>query len=357
MTNREDVIEYVPFSVLDKSDPFYASLRRAYPGFDEWMDGKTAADESAYVTRDEVTDGIIAMLYLKDEDGVDADVVPSLRGRRLKIGTFKVDLDHHTSLGKRLLAMALRAFAEGGYDYAYVTMFENSGTRSLEDLLERYGFTPYGRKGGESVLVKRRPAALALGGSPYASFPFVEVSVASDYLLSIRPEYHQRLFGEVQLRSEGGIPVPDETSINAIEKVYLSGGFGVGDLRPGDHLVIYRTSDEQGPAYYRAVVSSICTVTDVRDISSFASEASFLSFIGERSVFTGDELHSFWNSRKYPWVISFLFNFPLGIYPNRKRLLDEGVIEPGRIVCNKISKENFERILEMGEANEGYVID
>ncbi|MCI1934698.1 MAG: hypothetical protein LKJ31_06320 [Atopobiaceae bacterium] len=357
-TSREDVIKRVPFSTLNLNDPFFSSLRGSYCGFDEWFQRKATSHAEAYIAWDRGSTGIIAMLYLKKEDGSDTDVTPPLKGNRLKIGTFKVDFDHHTSLGKRLLAIALRKFARENYCYVYVTMFENSTTSSLENLLGKYGFVAVGKKENEIVLAKKRPKSFSSNYNPYTFFPFVDTNAASNYLLSILPKYHLRLFGEVQLRSEQSIPISDEAPINTIEKIYLSGSSAAQELSSGDHIAIYRTGDGHGPARYRAIISSICTVTDVHHISSFSSKDAFFKFIKNKSVFTKNELDTFWNSKKYPWVVSFLFNFPLTTYPNRDRLLKEGIIEEAdRTVCNRISRQNFEKILEIGKANEGYVIN
>lgn len=299
------------------------------------------------------------MLYLKEESDVDEDITPHLTKRRLKIGTFKVDFSHHTSVGKRLLAIALRTFAESGCEYAYVTMFDADSTESLRKMLGRYGFIDAARKtspvGRESVWIKRRPSAEEANG--YANFPFVMPNTGRDYVLAIRPEYHVRMFGDVSLQSERNVPVLDMTSINTIEKIYLSNSPTVPNMRPGDHVVIYRTSDRPKGARYRSVVSSVCTVTEVRNLSSFDDEDAFLEYVKGRSVFTREELEGFWCSRQYPWMISMLFNFPLGRYPTRGELLDAHLIPQGRMVCVPIPKESFKKIIRLGEVNEGYIID
>lgn len=108
----EDHIRKVSFSELNLHDPFFTSLRNAYQGFDDWFDRKSAEGEKTWVSRNRDSGHLQAMLYIKIEDDFDESAQPPLRGRRMKIGTFKVDYDHHTSLGKRLLAIALREFAE-----------------------------------------------------------------------------------------------------------------------------------------------------------------------------------------------------------------------------------------------------
>lgn len=355
-TARIDPIVPESFSRLDSTDPFFSTLRKSYAGFDKWLDRKASAGEIAYISRDAFSGLIIAMLYLKEESGVDSTICPSLSGRRQKIGTFKVDFEHHTSLGKRLLATALRKFAESECEYSYVTLFRNADTLALERLLNRYGFSEFGHKGDEVVLVKRRAEAPIV--NPHASFPFVDLEHGNDYLLSIRPEFHVRMFGEISLQSERVIPVPDDVAINTIEKVYLSGSSDAQKLEAGDHIIIYRTSDQPGRAYYRAVASALCTITGVTNINDVRDEDSFLTLLKGRSVFDDSELDDFWNSRRYPWIISFLFNIPFSAYPNRKALLENDIISfDERIVCTPISKRSLKTVLGLGSIHEGYVVD
>lgn len=359
---RQDAIRSVPFADLDVEDPFFTSLRNDYnPGFDEWFARKATQGEHAHMVLD-VDGAPMAMLYLKEESDRDDGITPTLTKRRLKIGTFKVDFDHHTSIGKRLLALALRRFATSGCEYVYLTVFDNPRTMTLRNLLGQYGFTKIGIKRDgdreEEVWAKRRPTSRTLTMDARKTFPFMSMKSGSTYLLAIRPEHHAKMFGEVNLRSEIATPVPDSIPINTIEKIYLSAAWNAERLRPGDRVLIYRMSDIPGKAHYRSVVTSVCTVTDTRPMDSFPDKAGFLAFIKGRSVFSDAELDSFWWKRKYPWIISMVFNFPLHRYPNRKALIEHGMItEKQRLVCEPIKSETFERIIGMGGVDEGYVVD
>ncbi|MEK0226343.1 hypothetical protein [Bifidobacterium mongoliense] len=352
---RDDAIKDIGFTELNLADPFFSSLRNAYAGFDDWAGRKAAARERAWVSFED--DGrISSMLYLKSEDGIDETTAPSLTGKRLKIGTFKVDFNHHTSIGNRLLAIAMRQFAQGDYLYAYVTMYDTPNTRGLKRRLAQYGFTQTGRKDNEELWTKRRPDPVET--DPYAIFPFVIGNQGVDYLLAIEPQYHVKMFGEVNLRSEYGIPVKDTVSINTIEKVYLSAGWNVPHLNLGDHLIPYRKTDRLGQGRFRSVVSGVCTISGVRNIQDFSHEGEFLDFIHGRSVFSEEELHRFWNSKRYPYLISFLYNAPFRRYPNRAALLDQRIInEEERIVCEPIGKQAFRQIMQMGGVDEGYLVD
>lgn len=350
-----DPMQEVLFSSLDLEDPFFRSLRDSYDDFERWFKRKSDAGERTLVAREPQGGKLIAMLYLKTEDGIEPGVTPELSGPRLKIGTFKVDLDHHTSLGKRLLAIALRRFAKSGLPRIYVTMHDNDGTRGLRRLLKQYGFNHIGMKRGEEVWEKTRPSREE--NDPYRSFPFLTSTNQKHYVLAIRPEYHQRMFVE-RLRTEKSIPIEDEICTNTLEKLYLSGALNASFLMPGDRIAIYRTSPRGSSAEFTSVISSICTVTEVRNIHSFRTKEEFFSFIKGRSVFTNEELEQFWNRKRCPYIICMLYNFPLKRHPIRKTLIEEGVINRStRLVCEPIDGKRFGRILTLGEADESYVVD
>lgn len=360
-----DVISKRPFAALRLSDPFFDSLKDSYPEFGGWFGRKAAAGAEAYVSYD---DGhLAAMMYLKEEDDIDSSVNPTLTKRRLKIGTFKVDFEHHTALGKRLLFIALHRLVDGGFNYAYLTMHPQKEVKQLRELISQHGFQLIGHKTAdhEEVWAKWKPLQPNLGddsADPRAIYPFVDVAAGRDWILAIHPEYHRRMFGNIDLRSETDIPVTDERSINTIEKVYLSQSPQASGLRQGDHIVIYRTNDQKGPAYFRSVVSAVCTVTEVRGSSSFGSEDEFRKFVRGRSVYSDAELHKCWaDSRAYNsvfTVISFLYDFAFDHRPTRGDLLETRIIaKDDRVVCLPISKDRFRRILKLGESDEGYLVD
>ena len=90
---RDDSINQVYFSNLDLNDPFFNSLRASYRDFDAWFLRKAELGERAFATFDE-GNALVAMMYLKPEEGTDLDVTPPISGRRLKIGTLKVISTH-----------------------------------------------------------------------------------------------------------------------------------------------------------------------------------------------------------------------------------------------------------------------
>ena len=339
------------FRKLTWTTPFSIALNTLI--FDEWFSRKATGGESAYFAFDS-HNNLIAMLYLKEESGLEEGVTPRMDFPRLKIGTFKVDFDHHTGIGKRLLAIALREFAKSGQDFVYVTMHDNENTSSLAKLLYKYGFSFWGSKDQETVLYKTRPCS---DDDTFSRYPFVSRSLGNCWILSIRPEYHKKLFGDVHLTSESGQPKIDERCLNSIGKIYLSRSPNASKLAAGDKVIIYRTTDYEGPAYYRSVVTSVCTVVKVINLDFFRDEEDFLKKVRGKTVFTLEELRCFWQTKRYPWLICLLFNFPLERYPNRKQLLDCGFIDGGRLVCERISQDAMDGIMALGNADESFIVD
>lgn len=84
---------------------------------------------------------------------------------------------------------------------------------------------------------------------------FVRKAGFNKYVLSIVPEYHTQLFPDSILKNEQKYDlIQDVSETNSIYKIYLCWMKGTRYLKTGDKLVIYRTSDFQGPAKYRMFV-------------------------------------------------------------------------------------------------------
>jgi hypothetical protein len=127
---------------------------------------------------------------------------------------------------------------------------------------------------------------------------------------------------------------------------------------PRDSLLIYRTSDQQGAAWYRSVATSLCVVEEYRHIESFATEADFIAYCAPYSVFTEGELKKFYKYRKYPFVIRFTYNIALKKRPNRKTLVEEvGLLAEQYWGFFELNKKQLKSILEKGQVNENLIVD
>jgi len=341
-----------PFYEINLQDNFFDSLRADYhPDFDNWFLKKANAKEEALVFHSDAGE-VIGFLYTKVEIGILDSVSPTLGdARRLKIGTMKI-LPHGTRLGERFIKKAIDKALLEAVTEIYVTVFPKH--EALINLFKKYGFTHQAMKGGEQVWVKEmRP----MYKSVTENYPFINLANQRCYMLSIYPSFHTRLFPDSKLLTESPNIIEDVSHSNSIHKIYLAGMAGLEDMRRGDIIMIYRTSDKQGPAKYRSVATSLCIMEEYRNINSFASEADFLTYCRAYSVFTESELSKFWSHKKYPNILKFTYNISLNKRPNRELLLSEGIIEEGYAGFQEMNAGKIRRLAQVGNINASVIFD
>ncbi|MCO7544673.1 N-acetyltransferase [Stutzerimonas nitrititolerans] len=348
-------LEHKPFRNIDLSDPFFDSLKEGYVEFPEWFARK--ADDSAYVF--EQPDGTIhGFLYLKVEDEALPEInPPQARARRLKVGTMKVN-PHGTKMGERFIKKIVDHAVREKTEQIYVTVFEQH--EALISLFQRYGFEQIGTKtshnGTELVLAKNIHAPYV---DLYQNYPTVKLGNNRAYILSLRPEWHTRLLPDSILRNETNDIVEDISSANSIHKVYLTGMHGINALRKGDILVIYRTTDNQGPAHYRSVATSIGVVEEYRHLDSFTSAEEFYRYCRPYSVFSHRELEDLWRRRNYPFVFKFMYNLSFKRKVTRAVMIEELGLPGAEQYWGffQISHDQLRAIADKGAADESLIID
>lgn len=352
----QNAIERVSLSDVNIDDSFFDSLKEDYAGFAEWFERKRKQQAKAYVL--ENNGKLQGFLMLKDETEESKMITPQfIRKRRLKISTFKIN-SHGTVLGQRFLSIIFNHFMDENFQEIYVTLF--SKQVGLIRLFERFGFTLWGTKeNDELVYIKTRSAR----GDIYKNFPFIDSTDNSKFLLSILPKFHKELFPDSRLITEKTEPVEDLSFSNTIEKIYITNMAAATAIKANDLLVIYRTGTAGKTAEYSAVATSICTVSDIKQLKDFDSEASFLKYCGKGSIFTEQELKTFWRQRAYPYLIKMLYNIPL-----KKRIVRHDLIEKigipryenGKLTyfgIVKLTDTIFNNILKEGQVNESFIID
>lgn len=348
-------LKYLQFKDVDLSDHFFDSLKADYAEFQSWFLKK--AENQAYVHQQADTGNIDGFLYLKVEDGPVSDVVPVLNAaRRVKVGTFKIDA-HGTKLGERFVKKIFDHATDAKVQELYVTVFPKH--TSLIALLARHGFTKVAEKhtenGTEDVMI--RSLVWDDTQDRLKNYPLIKLDGAF-YQIGIYPDYHTRLFPDSILNNEDVRIVKDVSHANSINKIFLSRITGIMGLKPGDKVVIYRTGDGQGPAEYRAVATSLCVVEESRRIASFASAADFVAYARAHSVFSDEELTTFYNEEKYLFALRFTYNVAL-----RRRLTRHHLIENIGIDRNaypgftKLTREQFRQVAVDGGIDEGLIVD
>ena len=349
-------MERVQFSELSLKDPFFTSLKDDYEGFEDWFYRKNECE--AYIQRKDNGE-LEAFLYLKIEEGVVTDVEPNLSGdRHLKVGTFKIDA-HNTKLGEYFIQRIMRVAVFNQVNDVYVTIFEKH--KGLVSLLTRYGFEKIGIKGNptnpESVYIKSIPPLL--GDDLCKCYPFIRTKGKNKYILSIYPEYHTPLFPDSILDTEQrdrDALIRDVSHTNSIHKIYLCKMDAVDQLEPGDILVIYRTNDGEGPAYYRSVATSICVVEEVRRPGNFDNLAEFISYTNAYSIFNRKTLTAFYNNRKTV-VVKMTYNAAFNHRLINKELVEDVKLAPSYWGFFKLTDEQFKDIITRGRIDESLIVD
>ncbi|MEQ9997954.1 MULTISPECIES: hypothetical protein [Pectobacterium] len=189
------------------------------------------------------------------------------------------------------------------------------------------------------------------------NYPLIKLS-GRNFLLSIYPEWHTRLFPESILNNESSSIIEDVSHTNSIHKVYLAGMRGMETLRPGDNILIYRTGDGQGAARFRSVATSVCVIEDVRNIHEFSSLIEFKNYCAPHSVFTDKELTYLYNRKHYPIIIKFTYNFALNKRIIRNDLMNiTGYTDSDYWGFMQLSDPHFRAILSAGEVNESLIVN
>jgi hypothetical protein len=347
-------VRKVLFGEVNLGDSFFDSFRTDYPEFDKWFNRK--ADENAYVCTSDAGE-IVAFLFIKREGpGEDySDIEPPLkRAHRLKIGTLKV-VSNGFKLGERFLKIVFDNALRYGVAEIYVTIFRRTVDQyRLIRLLEDWGFELRGTKNGDELVYVRdfRPRVDAT--DPRQTFPYVSAK-ARKWIAPIYPEYHTELLPDSILKTEDPEDFEDNRpNRNALSKVYVCRFFERG-LRPGDVLVFYRTASG-GSAYYTSVATTIAVVQEV--IDGIPDLKTFLAVCRKRSVFTDAQLKEHWDYKPHnrPFVVNFLFVYPLPKRPNLKTLLDNKVIASAPRGFEPISSEGFERLLQVSNADTRFIV-
>jgi hypothetical protein len=348
------------FGRVDVRSEFFDTFREDYGGqmFERWFSRK--ADEDAYVCHEGTN--LIAFLYLKVEGPEEnySDISPPFKPkRRLKIGTFKVDLNGF-KLGERFLKIVFDNALRQNVHEIYVTIFPRTlGQERLITLLEDFGFVKHGTKSGtygeETVFLRDMSPRFDLN-DPKLSFPYISRASRS-FIVPIYPAYHTTLLPDSILKNESPADfVEQEPHRNAIQKVYVSRSV-FRDLRRGDLIVFYRTG-----GYYKSVVTTVGIVDGV--YRSIKNEAHFISLCRKRSVFTDQELRDQWNwnlrSNLRPFIVGFLYAYSFPKRPNLKELIENGIIRDAESAprgFEQITAEQFARILSLAQADMRIVVD
>ena len=347
-----ETIQLEKFSTVNLSDEFFDSLKSDYQGFDVWFKKKGDNGEVAYVQRDE-ENRVQAFLYLKIEEEAINDVNPIMPAkRRLKIGTFKVN-GHNTRVGERFFKKAFDYAIANNVEEIYVTIFDRAMQKPLIDKIKTFGFVENGRKGEELVFVKSLHNDWK---DVEKDYPLIHRQGRKKYVLGIYPKFHSLIFPDSSVLGERYDVMADVSHANSIHKVYISFIPKTALLKRGDIVLTYRTTDIPGRAWFRSVITSICVVEEVRDRNQFANADEFVRYAKTYSVFSEAQLREYFRNPKMV-IIKMTYNLPLAKRINNASLITDVHVSPDYWGFFKISDEQFDNIVKLGECNENYFID
>lgn len=194
--------------------------------------------------------------------------------------------------------------------------------------------------------------------SPLQNYPVLDLRTKNCFLLPIHPEFHTRLLPDSILNNESMSIVQDVSHTNSIHKVYLTAMHGAARLSQGDNLLIYRTGDGVSPARFRAVVTSVCVVEEIRHIREFSTYEEFHRYCGSYSVFSESELRQFFQTSRYPYIIRFSYNVAMIRRINRGHLLDNFGFRDGvRWGVDPIDPVTMKNVMLQGGVNESLIVD
>jgi len=344
------------FGNINLQDEFFDSFKEDYVDYERWLNKK--ADETAYVCQS--GEKVVGLLYLKIENESEPypDIKPSfIPKRRLKIGTFKVNLSGF-KLGERLLKIVFDNALHLSVDEIYVTIFPKRIEQvRLINLLKDFGFHYHGIKesssGKEEVYIRdfSRKASVTF---PKSTYPLMAKN-ARKFIVPIYPEYHTSLFPDSILQTESPFDfVENEPFRNAISKVYVSRSLN-RNLKTGDIIIFYRTG-----GFYKSVVTTLGIIENV--YASIKNLHQFINLCRKRSVFTDEQLRQQWEASPYnrPFVVNFLYSYSFPRRINLKRLIELGIIkdiESAPRGFEEISNESFYKIMRECGSDESIIVN
>lgn len=347
------------FSEIDLQQSFFDSLRASYPEFNEWYEKKSKAGATAYTYY--INGQLKDFLYLKIENEEMTDVTPPLpKKKRLKVGTFKVENEsRHTTRGERFMKKIMDMAIAEDVDEIYVTIFPTESLKKLIKIFEMFGFKyvadkPHAGNISEYVLVKDMRT---LTDDIHFDYPFVKEE-GHKYVLSIMPEYHTKLFPDSILKNEVKYDIiKDVSETNSIFKIYICWMQDTKMLVPGDKVVIYRTSDNKGPAAFRSVCTSVCTVCEIKVYEDFDNEEAFIKYTNRYSVFSEEDLRKWYRNKKHFIVIKMLYNIAFNKKVINKDMKEKVGLNPNYWGFFSLTDDQYNKLLELGEINERYIVD
>lgn len=326
-------------SEIDPNNNFFDSLRSSYSGFNHWFEKSQRSGRKAWIISDESNIGAI-IIYKEEESPIVTDDSKGLKGKSLKLCTFKVgELCQGRKFGELLLKKSFNYAFEGNYDWIYLTIREDSQLHLIE-LLGNFGFETFGKclqLNGEYDLVLAKPMkpvtaelydTLDFTKKYYPWFTIKQNTQA--YVVPIQPRYHLQLFPEIQVQ-----PSLFENSItagNAINQAYLSNS-KIKSINSGDVLLFYRSGDTKG----------ITSIGIIEKCERTRDSKIVIQLTRKRTIYSENDIDKICEKDTLVILFKVICHFEAAI--SSKSLADIGIIGAIQTI-RRISRIHLEHILK-----------
>ena len=344
-------LERKPIHNLDLNDPFFDSLKKDYPEFDEWF--KKIKREGRNCLINYKDDGSIgALLVYKLEDESINTIPPIPKKKRIKLSTFKV-AQFGYKIGELFIKLSIDIAISNNVSEVYLTHFVQQDDRLVE-LITEYGFYYAGMNSrGEAIYIKEllpKPNKIK-GLSPFEItkwyYPsYYDGGDIKKFIVPIRPCYHSRLFTnykdrQIELSESVGYFIVEG---NTIRKAYICNS-RIKRMTQGDVILFY-VSERRQLISIGIIESAYGGLQDYRDI---------IKLVGKRSVYSVNEIR---NMAKKPSLIILFWQYwhlpqPLSYL----RLKGTGILKgPPRSIM-QISETNYSFIKKVGGIDEHFTVN
>lgn len=236
---------------VDKSQVFFDSLRQAYDGFDDWYTRSAENQRKCWCIEDDKKNVVAICIYKHEKDTALVDNGNVVKGKILKLCTFKVDPSARgKKLGERLLYIAFDYCVNNDIDWVYLHTYGNE-QRTLVGLCEEYGFYLLGKYKNDDVYIKSmklKQDNLGSLESLIKYYPFFQDNeTVQKFIIPIQPKYHEDLFPDFS-SMKGSLFESDQSLYscqgNTIKKAYLCHST-IKSVKKGDIVLFYRSKDRK----------------------------------------------------------------------------------------------------------------
>ncbi len=329
-------IEEVFLHQIDLKDDIFDSVRGDYPDFDEWYKRVSREGRKAWIYRaDSSKLGAIA-IYKDETDPIVTNDDKALRGKALKLCTFKVGEEvQGRKIGELFLKAAFRYAAANKIEHIYITMRPGK-YGLLEDLCVDFGFYRLGKYKLDDVYIKDhpiKPPSNDLKALEYHKryYPHFRCGASQNkYVVPIIPEYHEILFPDMQKQPSLFTYSP---AGNAIKQAYLCHA-KIRGISPGDTLLFYRSHDLQ----------AITSIGIVESVQEYKDPDKIMELVSKRTVYSYEEIVRM--TSKKTKVILFRLAAHISKSVSYEWLLKKGVVNGIIYTIRKISHDSFKQIVD-----------